>query len=124
MEDMQVCARHKMKSMEVRFVGVELYFENVDEAKRCHAETLGLKVSDEKPGHPARFNGSSGFNCPEKQGFENHPSKDEAVLFFEVPDLAAAIRQIGEEKIVHAEKSWAVLHDPEGHNVLLLEKSR
>ncbi len=54
---------------------------------------------------------------------ESYPSEDKAVLFFEVPDLRAAIRTIGKEKLVQSEKAWAVLRDPEGHNVLLLEKS-
>jgi len=29
---------------------------------------------------------------------------------------------MGQEKLVYAEPTWAVLHDPEGHNVLLLQK--
>lgn len=30
-----------------RFVGVELYFENLDQAKEFYAETLALEISDE-----------------------------------------------------------------------------
>ncbi len=58
----------------------------------------------------------------ETKGAENYPSLDKAVLFFEVPDLKAALAAMGRERVVKVEKQWAVLHDPEGHNVLLLER--
>jgi len=105
-----------------RFVGVELYFENLDRAREFYVETLGLAVTDEESGHHAKFGGEAGFVCLEKKGSENYPSKDKAVLFFEVPDLELAIDAIGREKIVKREATWAVLHDPEGHNVLLLQR--
>ena len=43
------------------------------------------------------------------------------MLFFEVSDLSSTIAAIGKNKIVHSEANWAVLHDSEGHNVLLLQ---
>lgn len=112
-----------MTRIEARFVGVELYFDDLDRAKAFYSSTLGLEISEDQPGHHAKFNSDKGFLCLERKGVESYPSKDKAVLFFEVPDLEAAIRAIGKEKLVHAELSWAVLHDPEGHNVLLLERS-
>jgi len=42
------------------------------------------------------------------------------VLFFEVRDLKVAIEAVGRERFVQIEREWAVLHDPEGHNVLLM----
>ena len=54
---------------------------------------------------------------------EHYPSKDKAVLFFEVPDLKAAIAIIGGDRLVQPESRWAVIHDPEGHNLLRLERS-
>ena len=63
------------------------------------------------------------FICLERKGAESYPSKDKAVLFFEVPSLKSSMAAIGQEKIVHSEPTWAVLHDPEGHNVLLLQKA-
>lgn len=105
-----------------RFVGVELYFEDLEKAKRFYSDVLGLRVAEEEPGHHAKFESGSGFICLEKTGAESYPSKDKAVLFFEVPDLQGAISSIGREQLVHAEQSWAVLHDPDGHNVLLLER--
>jgi predicted enzyme related to lactoylglutathione lyase len=111
-----------MQNAEARFIGVELYFENLGEARRFYVETLGLSLSDEEVGHHAKFGGEAGFVCLEKKGVENYPSKDKAVLFFEVSDLRSAIAAIGQEKIVKAEATWAVLHDPEGHNVLLLQR--
>jgi len=41
------------------------------------------------------------------------------VLLFEVEDLQTSIAAIGRERWVRVEESWVVLHDPEGHNVLL-----
>ena len=111
-----------MAKISAKFVGVELYFEDLERAWRFYVETLGLEVTGEQKGHHAQFGGEHGFVCLEKKGVEDYPSRDKAVLFFEVPDLKAAIAAIGRERVVKAEEKWAVLHDPEGHNVLLLEK--
>lgn len=113
-----------MNRIEARLVGVELYFDDLERAKAFYSSTLGLEISDDEPGHHAKFNCDKGFLCLERKGVESYPSKDKAVLFFEVPNLEAAIRAIGKEKLLHSERSWAVLHDPEGHNVLLLEKAK
>ena len=75
----------------------------------------------QQTGHHAQFDSGVRFICRERKGAESYPSKDKAVLFFEVPSLKAAMAAIGHEKIVHSEPTWAVLHDPEGHNVLLLQ---
>jgi predicted enzyme related to lactoylglutathione lyase len=107
----------------MRFVGVELYFEDLECARRFYTETLGLEITSEQRGHHAQFSGDNGFVCLERKGSESYPSQDKAVLFFDVPDLGQAIARIGEERVVRREKQWAVLHDPEGHNILLLEKS-
>lgn len=111
-----------MPSIDAEFIGVELYFDNLEGARSFYTEVLGLKVSEQESGHHAKFDSRRGFVCLEKKGVESYPSKDKAVLLFEVPDLKAAVRAIGEEKLVQAEGTWAVLHDPEGHNVVLLGK--
>jgi hypothetical protein len=36
-------------------------------------------------------------------------------------DLEAASTAIGKDRVVRSEHGWAVIHDPEGHNVLLLQ---
>jgi predicted enzyme related to lactoylglutathione lyase len=112
-----------MERIQAQFVGVELYFENLETAKKFYVETMGLKVSDEQVGHHAKFDGSAGFVCLERKGSESYPSRDKAVLFFEVPNVKSAIAAIGQDRLVQSETTWAVLHDPEGHNILLLEKS-
>lgn len=48
---------------------------------------MGLEVCDEQVGHHAKFDSGAGFVCLERKGAESYPSKDKAVLFFEVPDL-------------------------------------
>jgi predicted enzyme related to lactoylglutathione lyase len=112
-----------MDQMRARFVGVELYYDNLETAKKFYIETMGLEVSDEQVGHHAKFDSGAGFVCLERKGAESYPSKDKAVLFFEVPDLGSAIAAIGQDRLVQSESTWAVLHDPEGHNILLLQRS-
>jgi len=112
-----------MSEAKLNFVGVELYFERLDEARRFYTQVLDLQVSDEESGHYAKFDSGSGFVCLERTGSENYPSRDKAVLFFEVTDLAMAVEKIGRERFVHVEAKWAVMHDPEGHNILLLQRS-
>ncbi|HEV2175679.1 MAG TPA: VOC family protein [Terriglobia bacterium] len=112
-----------------RFVGVELYFEDLSRARQFYRDVLGLDLSDEEAGHYAKFDGGSGFICLERKGSETYPSRDKAVVFFEVPELPAIVEAIGRERFVHYEPAgngrppWAVLHDPEGHNVLLLQRA-
>lgn len=113
--------RKHAAEMAARFMGVELYFEDLEQAKRFYRNVLGLRIAEEEPGHHAKFESGSGFICLEKRGVESYPSREKAVLFFEVADLQSAISSIGREQLVHVEQGWAVLHDPEGHSVLLLE---
>jgi predicted enzyme related to lactoylglutathione lyase len=113
-----------MKKAGLQFAGVELYFEALPRAMKFYAETLGLELSHQRLGHHARFDSDGGFICLERKGVEGYPSQDKAVIFFEVADLETAISAIGPEKIIQSEANWAVLHDPEGHNILLLQKSK
>lgn len=110
-----------MSDISARFVGVEIYFDDLERARNFYVETLGLRVTGQQPGHHARFDSDAGFICLERKGVESYPSSDKAVLFFEVPDLEAAVSAIGRDRLVRWEAHWAVLHDPEGHNVLLLQ---
>jgi len=110
-----------MSQIEAKFVGVELYFSNLAAARKFYTDTMGLQVSDEQAGDHVKFDCGAGFVCLEHKGAESYPSQDKAVLFFEVPNLGAAVAAFGEERIVQRERTWAVMHDPEGHNVLLLE---
>jgi predicted enzyme related to lactoylglutathione lyase len=107
-----------------KFVGVELYFDNLENAKRFYSDVLGLKISDEQPGHHVKFDSANGFICCECKGAESYPSRDKAVLFFEVDDVAATVKTLGRERFLQVEPTWAVMHDPEGHNVLLLQRSQ
>ena len=116
------------KTAKPRMVGVELYFDHLARAKKFYRNILGLTLADETPGHHAQFAAGDAFLCLERKGAENYPSADKAVVFFEVPDLAAAVKALGRKRILRYEPqsgarrpAWAVLHDPEGHNILLLE---
>ncbi len=111
-----------MTNTEPKFVGVELYFDDLAKAKIFYTDVLGLTVAEEQSGHFAKFDGGSGFVCLERKGVESYPSRDKAVLFFEVDDLAATVKDLGQERFVQIEPGWAVMHDPEGHNLLLLQR--
>ena len=106
----------------LKFVGVELYFDDLDRARRFYSGVLGLQISDEQAGHHVKFDSPNGFICCECKGAESYPSPDKAVLFFEVDDLAATVTALGRERFLQLEATWAVMHDPEGHNVLLLQR--
>ncbi len=106
-----------------KFVGIELYFDDLNRARRFYTGVLGLSISDEQPGHHARFDSAGGFICLERKGAESYPSHDKAVLFFEVDNVSEAVTVFGSERFVQVEPTWAVMHDPEGHNVLLVEKA-
>ncbi|MGA8491015.1 MAG: VOC family protein [Terriglobales bacterium] len=121
--------RGSMAKINARLAGVELYFDDLPAAKSFYREALGLALSDEQLGHHAQFDTGAAFLCLEKKGVEDYPSRDKAVIFIEVSSVQRAVEAIGRERFVHIESGaegmrspWAVLHDPEGHNVLLLEK--
>ena len=82
---------------------VELYFENLELAKKFYLETMGLEASDEQVGHHAKFDSGAGFLCLERKGSESCPLKDKAVLFFEAPGLRSAIAAIGRDRLVQSE---------------------
>src|SRR5260370_4491515 len=98
-----------MERIQARFVGVELYFDNLERAKKFYVETMGLEVSDEQVGHHAKFDSGAGFVCLERKGAESYPSKDKAVLFFLVPNLGAAIGAIGQDILYQSKDAWAVM---------------
>jgi len=109
-----------MSDISAKFVGVELYFSNRKRARDFYTETLGLRIASEST-HFTKFETNAGFICLEQKGVETYRSSGKAVLFFEVPDLGAAIAAIGHNRLVHSEPTWAVMHDPEGHNIVLLQ---
>jgi predicted enzyme related to lactoylglutathione lyase len=117
-----------MHPSKLQFVGVELYFDDLETAKRFYRDTLQLELSDEQVGHHAKFGARSNFICLERKGSETYPSLDKAVLFFKVSDLSEVIHAIGHNRVLQTgpesggRPSWAVIHDPEGHNILLLQE--
>jgi predicted enzyme related to lactoylglutathione lyase len=117
-----------MQKDKLRLAGVELYFDDLDAAKCFYQKTLGLELCQDEAGHHAQFDAGEAFLCLERKGVESYPSHDKAVVFFEVADLQAAVKKIGRHCFAalgpedeSGQISWAVLHDPEGHNVLLIQ---
>jgi predicted enzyme related to lactoylglutathione lyase len=114
--------------LHARLIGVELYFDDLQQGKSFYGDTLGLKLMDEDVSRYARFNAGETFLCIERKRSESYPSRDKAVIFFEVPDLKAAVDSVGRERILEMHLSsegnrrpWAVMHDPEGYNILFVE---
>jgi len=112
----------------MRLLGVELYFDDLAKAKRFYPETLSLQLMDEEIGHHAKFDCQSVFVCLERKGAESYPSRDKAVIFLEVTGLDSTVERLGGDRFVGFGSKdemgripWAVMDDPEGHNVLLLE---
>jgi catechol-2,3-dioxygenase len=58
--------------------------DDLEKAGSFYAGVLGLQIAEEQEGHHAKFDSEKGFICLEKKGIESYPSKDKAVLFFEV----------------------------------------
>jgi catechol 2,3-dioxygenase-like lactoylglutathione lyase family enzyme len=116
-----------MKDLKPCLLGVELYFDDLSKAQDFYADTLGLTLGDVAANHHARFDTPTGFVCLERKGVENYPSANKAVLFIGVANLGHAVKVL-ERHIVKYEpavdRPWAVLHDPEGHNILLLQADR
>lgn len=116
-----------IKDLKPRLVGVELYFDDLNKAQDFYANTLGLTLRDAVANHHARFDTPTGFVCLERKGVENYPSTDKAVLFIGVTNLDRAVKALGHHVVKHEsaeDRPWAVIHDSEGHNVLLLEADR
>ena len=111
--------------LETRLIGMELYFDDVHQARDFYRGVLGLPMEEEQPGHHAKFAPQGAFLCLERKGVENYPSQDKAVVFLEVADLGRFVASVGSERFVRVEfgasPPWAVLHDPEGHNVVCIE---
>jgi len=52
-----------------RFVGVELYCDDLQKSKSFYAGVLGLQIAEEQEGHHAKFDSQAGFICLEKREF-------------------------------------------------------
>ena len=118
-----------MPQLDARLIGVELYFDDLPAAERFYREKLGLELSRAEAGRYAQFGTNAPFLCLERKGGESYPSRDKAVVFLEVGNLQTAVEALGRESMVQVDGDarsnrppWAVLHDPEGHNVVLVEK--
>jgi catechol 2,3-dioxygenase-like lactoylglutathione lyase family enzyme len=86
-----------------RFVGVELYCDDLKKARSFYAGVLGLQIAEEQEG-PRKFDSENGFICLEKKGVESYPSKDKAVLFFEVGGSANVHRYDRERPVGEGRK--------------------
>ena len=120
-----------MRTAKPRVVGFELYFENLEAAKRFYRDTLGLELSEEQAGRYVKFHAQAGFLCLERKRSEPYPSPDKAVVFLEVANLRALLDSMSPDRVLEYHPGgesprppWAALHDPEGHNVVLLEARR
>jgi predicted enzyme related to lactoylglutathione lyase len=114
-----------MATSNFRLAGVELYFADLPRAQAFYRQVLGLELAEMQDGHHAKFTTPAGFVCLERRGVEDYPSAEKAVLFLQVTNLAQAIERIGADRVIkrgrRGSHEWAVLHDPEEHNIVLIE---
>ncbi|HET7184867.1 MAG TPA: VOC family protein [Terriglobales bacterium] len=116
-----------MSSDTPRIMGFEIYFERLQAAKEFYRDVLGSPLTEHVPAHHAKFDGLQAFLCLERKGVETYPSADKAVVFIEVADLGAMLGKLGDRILESVSRTtggpptWAVLHDPEGHNVILIQ---
>ncbi len=112
----------------LRLAGVELYSEDLQRAKAFYSEVLGLALAEEDPRRFVQFAVAGAFLCVEGKGVEEYPSQAKAVIFLETDDLEREITRIGAHRFIRinraGDRPWAVLHDPDGHNVLILQAVR
>src|SRR5438105_2865503 len=73
------------------------------------SEHLVLKFPMSKSGITPSLTVALVLSALSGRGSEQYSSKDKAVLFFEVPDLRAAIASIGQDRLVQFESRWAVI---------------
>ncbi len=110
----------------LRLAGVELYCDDLQRARAFYSDVLGLPLAEEDPQRFAQFAAADTFLCLERKGAEDYPSQDKAVVFLETDSLERAISRIGKDRFVRVDldcvRPWAVLHDPEGHNVVIVQK--
>jgi catechol 2,3-dioxygenase-like lactoylglutathione lyase family enzyme len=108
-----------------RFIGVELYVSDLRRARDFYSGVIGLPVEEDQRDHHVRLSPEGGFVCLERRGVESYPSIEKAVVFLEIADLRAAVQSVGTERFTRIELSvtppWAVLPDPDGHSVLLVQ---
>jgi len=116
-----------MPPVGLRLVGVELYYDSLDRARQFYSDLLGLYPKEADQMRYTKLDGGPAFICLERKGSESYPSRDKAVLFFEVPDLEATAAMLGDERIVGRgttrdnRLAWIAVHDPEGYNVLFMQ---
>ena len=101
-------------------VGVELYFEDLERAKEFYLDTLGPRISDEQPVTRPSSVLMPRLSAWKQKGPSPIPPAIRPCFSFEVPDPPAAVTAIGQHCSARSQPRWAVLHDPEGHNILLL----
>jgi catechol 2,3-dioxygenase-like lactoylglutathione lyase family enzyme len=115
----------RMIKPQIRLAGVELYFDNLERARRFYSKTLGLPVTEHDATHHTKLSVGEAFVCLERKGVEHYPSAHKAVVFLEVEDLRAAIKRLDAADILQhdpdAAQPWAAVRDPEGHTVTLLQ---
>lgn len=109
----------------LRLAGVELYCDDLQRARAFYSDILGFPLAEDDPQRFVRFTPADAFLCLERKGVEDYPSQDKAVLFLETVSLDQAITRIGEDRFVRVDRNsprpWAVLHDPDGHNIVIVQ---
>jgi len=107
---------------------VELYFDDLEAAKRFYQETSASTFFTSSPGITYSLKPAGHSYAWRRREWKNTLPAIKPCIFLEVADVRSAGERLGKEKVVHFDvgnahggSPWAVLHDPEGQNVLLLQ---
>src|SRR5438093_7870077 len=73
-----------MPHSKIRFAGFELYFDDLERARRFYTMKLGLGTIEQDPTHHVKLAGGDAFLCLERRGVENYPSAQKGVVFVEL----------------------------------------
>ena len=110
--------------------GVALYSEDLERARTFYRDLLGLPLLLEQE-HVLHFDAGSARLAIYRYPTEDEPRAPEGFLMFAVDDLAAAyedLRSRGVEFLgpptVRPYGRVAYLHDPEGHELGIIEEPR
>ncbi len=71
-----------MQQPKLRFIGVELYFDDLETAKQFYRDTLHLEISNEQIGHHAKFGADPNFILPGAQGVRILPVAGQGSFVF------------------------------------------
>lgn len=64
-----------MQPIHAQLIGIELYFDDLDKARKFYKDILGLTITEELADHRAQFESAGRFICLSARGLSRTPRK-------------------------------------------------